>query len=254
MAFLFWEGFVDREMNPGYDGEIEQVAENTIRGRITMIRCCIFDLDGTLLDTLKALTYTTNLVLEQFGYGPVDEEHMKQFVGDGYKMQLERALRYAGDEKLQHHEESLPLYTELFAKYCLYQVKPYDGIRELLAGLKSRGIRIAVLSNKPHARTVENIEAVFGKGYFDMVAGEQPGVPKKPDPAGVRRILDRFGVKPEECLYFGDTNTDMKTGIGAGLVTVGVEWGFRGREELEAFHPSYIIAHPKEVFTTILRQ
>ena len=129
-----------------------------------MIRCCIFDLDGTLLNTLKALTYTTNLVLEHFGYGPVDEENMKKFVGDGYKMQLERALRHAGDETLKHHKESLSVYTELFAKHCLYQVEPYDGIRELLAGLKERGMKLAVLSNKPHARTVENIESVFEIG------------------------------------------------------------------------------------------
>lgn len=213
-----------------------------------MIKCCIFDLDGTLLNTLKALTYTTNLVLDHFGLGPVDEEHMKRFVGDGYKMQLERAFRYCKDENPEHWEESFPLYTELFAKHCLYQVKPYDGIVMLLKELKEREIRIAVLSNKPHLRTVENIESVFGKGYFDYIAGEQPGVPKKPDPAGVLRILEAFSAKPSECLYFGDTNTDMKTGLGAGLITVGVTWGFRGREELEAFHPQYIIDHPREVW------
>ena len=217
-----------------------------------MIRCCIFDLDGTLLNTLKALTRTTNLVLEHFGYRPADEAHVKLFVGDGYRNQMKRALSYSGDEKLEHYEESLPLYTEIFVKNCMYEVKPYEGIRELLEGLKSRGIRIAVLSNKPHARTVENIETVFGKGYFDCVLGEQPGIPKKPDPAGVRRILGQFGVKPEECLYFGDTNTDMRTGLGAGLMTVGVTWGFRDRTELESFHPQYVISHPEEVFEKIL--
>ena len=142
-----------------------------------MIRCCIFDLDGTLLNTLKALTYTTNLALAELGCRPVDEGHIKQFVGDGYKKQMERALRYAGDEKLEHLEEILPLYQELFAKHCLYQVAPYDGIPQLLACLKARGILIAVLSNKPHARTLENIETVFGKGYFDYIGGEQPGIP-----------------------------------------------------------------------------
>ena len=217
-----------------------------------MIRCCIFDLDGTLLNTLKALTYTTNLALAELGCRPVDEGHIKQFVGDGYKKQMERALRYAGDEKLEHLEEILPLYQELFAKHCLYQVAPYDGIPQLLACLKARGILIAVLSNKPHARTLENIETVFGKGYFDYIGGEQPGIPKKPDPAGVRLILNTLHVQPEECLYFGDTNTDMQTGLGAGLVTVGVTWGFRGREELEAFHPSYIISHPREIWERIL--
>lgn len=217
-----------------------------------MIRCCIFDLDGTLLNTLKALTLTTNLVMKHFGYGEVDEEHIKKFVGDGYKLLMERALRYCGDEKLEHYEESLTVYTELFAKNSMYEVKPYDGIWELLKQLKAQGIRIAVLSNKPHPRTVENIETVFGKGYFDFIAGEQPGIPRKPDPAGVRRILEQLKVKPEECLYFGDTNTDMQTGLGAGLTTVGVAWGFRSREELEAFHPQYVIDHPGQVFSEIL--
>lgn len=218
-----------------------------------MIRCCIFDLDGTLLDTVKALTYTTNLVLEHFGYPAVDEVHMMQFVGDGYKKQMERVLKYSGDTELVHYEEAQKVYLELFAKNCMYQVKPYEGIRELLAELKERGIRIAVLSNKPHARTVENIEGVFGMGYFDYIAGEQPGIPKKPDPAGVLRILEAFGEKPEDCLYFGDTNTDMKTGLGAGLITVGVTWGFRDRAELESFHPQYVIDHPREVFERIVK-
>lgn len=212
-----------------------------------MIRCCIFDLDGTLLNTLDALTYTTNLVMGQFGYAPVDQDHVKQFVGDGYRLLMERALRYCGDQELIHYEESLNIYTELFAKHSMYHVRPYEGITELLEKLKAKGIKIAVLSNKPHPRTVENIEAVFGPGYFDYVAGEQPGVPRKPDPAGVKLILDKFDRKPEECLYFGDTNTDMKTGLGAGLVTVGVTWGFRGREELESFHPQFIVDHPLEI-------
>ena len=86
----------------------------------------------------------------------------------------------------------------------------------------------------------------------DAVLGEQPGVAKKPDPAGVRQILKQFGAKPEECLYFGDTNTDMKTGLGAGLITVGVTWGFRPKEELEAFHPHFIIQNPLEVFEKVL--
>ncbi len=217
-----------------------------------MIKCCIFDLDGTLLNTLKALAYTTNLVLKHFGLGPVTEEQLKHFVGDGYQMQLRRALHSCGDEDEKHLEESFLLYTRLFAENCLYQVQPYEGIPELLAGLKERGIKIAVLSNKPHARTVENIESVFGKEYFDYIAGEQPGIPKKPDPAGVMKILEAFAVKPEECLYLGDTNTDMKTGLGAGLVTIGVTWGFRDRTELEAFHPYDIIRHPSELLTRIL--
>lgn len=218
-----------------------------------MIRCCIFDLDGTLLNTLDALTYTTNLTLKEFGYGPVDAELVKKFVGDGYRMQVKRALQYCGDETLVHYEDALVAYMRLFAEHCLYHVRPYDGIPELLEALKKQGIRIAVLSNKPHARTVENIEAVFGKGYFDIVAGQKDDVPKKPDPAGVNRILGAFGCKPEECLYFGDTNTDMQTGLNANTHTVGVTWGFRDRSELEAFHPDFVIDDPKEITEQMLR-
>ena len=217
-----------------------------------MIGCCIFDLDGTLLDTLSALTYTTNLVLEHFGYPSVDEAHIRKFVGDGYRKLVERVLKYSGDEELVHYEEGLKVYMEVFAKHCMHEVKPYDGIPELLERLKQNGIKIAVLSNKPHQQTVENIETMFGRGYFDYVAGEQPGIPKKPDPAGVMRILEAFGEQPEHCLYFGDTNTDMKTGLGAGLITAGVTWGFRDREELESFHPQYVIDEPREVFERII--
>ena len=216
-----------------------------------MIRCCIFDLDGTLLNTLDALTYTTNLTLKEFGYGPVDPEHIKQFVGDGYRMQMKRALMYSGDKELLHYEEALSAYTRLFAEHCLYHVRPYEGIPELLQELKARGIRIAVLSNKPHARTVENIEAVFGKGYFDIVAGQKDDVPKKPDPSGALKAAKICGADPSECLYFGDTNTDMKTGKNAKMTTVGVLWGFRGREELAAFQPEFLLEKPLDILTEI---
>ena len=212
-----------------------------------MYHCSIFDLDGTLLDTIHALAYTTNRVLERLGLGTVDEEHLKHFVGDGYRKQMERCLAYAGDPEGRLLEKSLPIYMEEFAKYCLYQVKPYDGIMEMADFLKTRGVKLAVLSNKPHARTVETIESIFGKGYFDGIAGEREGVPKKPDPTGVFVLAEELQVELSECLYFGDTNTDMRTGINAGVDTVGVLWGFRDRKELEEFHPSYLISHPSEV-------
>ena len=104
-----------------------------------------------------------------------------------------------------------------------------------------------MLSNKPHARAVETIETIFGKGYFDAIAGEREGVPKKPDPRGVFVLAEELGVPLNECLYFGDTNTDMKRGQNAGVDTAGVLWGFRDRAELEAFHPRYLLESPLEV-------
>lgn len=216
-----------------------------------MYRFCIFDLDGTLVNSIHALTKTTNLTLEAFGLPPVTEEQMMIFVGDGYKMQMKRALLASGDKELLHHEASLEVYTRLFKEHCLYRLEAYDGIKELLAFLKEQGIKIAVVSNKPHARTVENVEFVFGKGYFDFILGEQEGIRKKPAPDGVNLALRELGAKPEECLYFGDTNTDMETGKAAGIDRVGVTWGFRGREELQAYAPEYLVDAPGEVIEII---
>lgn len=209
--------------------------------------CCIFDLDGTIINTIHALTYTTNLVMARFGLGPLTEDQMKQIVGDGYKMQMRRSLIACGDCELAHFEESLPIYQQLFRENCLYQLEPYEGMRQLLDLMKANGMKLAVLTNKPHDRGVENVEAVYGKGYFDYILGEQEGIPKKPDPAGARLVMKALGVGPEECLYMGDTNTDMRTAANAGLDAVGAAWGFRGRAELEQFHPKFVADHPMDV-------
>lgn len=217
-----------------------------------MYRCCIFDLDGTLLNTIGSLAYAVNGMLKHFGYPAIAEAQVKKFVGDGYKKLVERSLKFSGDEALVHYEEALTVYMEVFEANALYEVKPYDGIVELLEYLKEQGIKIAVLSNKPNAQTIENIETIFGKGYFDFVAGERPEIMRKPDPAGVVQILEMFGESPEHCLYLGDTSTDMETGLGAGVITIGVTWGFREREELASYHPQYVIDSPREVLEKIL--
>lgn len=210
-------------------------------------RCLVFDLDGTLVNSIHALTYCTNLTLSRFGLGPVTEKQMMGIVGDGYKMQMRRSLIASGDEELVHYEESLPAYLEIFAENCLYKMHAYDGIPELLSFAKKQGLKLAVVSNKPHAQAVDTVEAVFGKGYFDVIIGESEKIPKKPDPAGALSAAETLSVSPEECLYFGDTNTDMQTGKNAGMDTVGVLWGFRGREELLSFHPKFLIEKPGDI-------
>ncbi|WP_286909362.1 HAD family hydrolase [Clostridium sp. UBA1652] len=212
-----------------------------------MYKCCIFDLDGTLVDSIKAISYTSNLTLKKYNLGPIDEDHYKIFVGDGYKKLIERALIYCGDKDLVHYEDALLTYTDYFEIHCMHEVKPYDGIKDMLHNLKNKGIKIAVLSNKPHARTLDNIYGVFGENYFDMVSGEREGVRRKPDPAGAIITAEKLGFSPKECLYIGDTNTDMQTGIKAGMDTVGVTWGFRTRQELESYSPKYVIDHPSEI-------
>jgi len=212
-----------------------------------MYQCCIFDLDGTIINTIHSLAYSISLTMEHFGYGPINEDHTKKFVGDGFKKLVERALIYSGDDNLSHYEEALAFYEDTFEKNCLYKVEPYEGMKELLTFLKGKGIKIGVLTNKGHERAVECVEAVYGKGFFDLITGEGNGVKTKPDPSGAFMTAEYFHAKPSECLYFGDTNTDMRTGINAGMDTTAVTWGFRERAELEAFHPRYIINHPSEI-------
>lgn len=216
-----------------------------------MFRAVIFDLDGTLSDSIHSMKYCGDRALAEFGYGPFSVEQYKYFVGDGAANLVKRALAAGGDRDGIHFEEAFARYKEYFARDCMYQVKPYDGIRELLTALKQKGLYLAVLSNKPHQETLRVIETLFGKDCFDIVQGQMDGVPIKPDPAGVFRILDRFQTKPEECLYLGDTSTDMKTGKVAGVFTVGVLWGFRKKEELTENHADAIIAVPGELLKFI---
>ncbi len=212
-----------------------------------MYKCCIFDLDGTIIDTIQSLTHTISLTMEHFGYGAVDEAHTRLFVGDGFKKLVERALVYCGDKERSHYEEALAVYEKEFQKNCLYQVQPYEGMPELLEFLKNKGMKLGVLTNKGHERAVECVEAVYGRGFFDLITGEGNGIRCKPDPSGAFMTAEYFHANPSECLYFGDTNTDMRTGISAGMDTVAVTWGFRGREELEAFHPKYMIDYPDQI-------
>jgi phosphoglycolate phosphatase len=210
-------------------------------------KAVIFDLDGTLTDTIASIKYCGDRALAHFGYGPFPESDYKYFVGDGAANLVKRALAASGDATLTHFDEAFELYKKYFAADCMYQVKPYEGIRELLDALKARGIKIAVLSNKPHAQTIDVVETVFGKNYFDLLQGQREGIPIKPDPGGVFEILRQLGLEVSDTLYLGDTATDMKTGKSAGAFTVGALWGFRDRRELEEAQADAIIAKPGEL-------
>ncbi len=211
------------------------------------IKAVVFDLDGTLSDSIASIKYCADLAIAPEGAGPFSEEDYKYFVGDGAANLIKRCLMAGGDREPVHFERAFARYKEIFRDNCMYEVKPYEGIRELLSGLKEQGIRLAVLSNKPHEETVQVIETLFGRGYFDVIQGQKAGVPIKPSPAGVFAILDQLGLEAEDILYMGDTATDMKTGKAAGAFTIGVLWGFRTRQELEESHADLIIEHPLEV-------
>lgn len=214
-----------------------------------MKKAVIFDLDGTLADTIASITYCGNLALSRSGLPSFGEEDYKRFVGDGAAMLIRRALLAAGDERLERFDEVYKTYLDIFAKGCMYQVKPYEGVRALLEELRRLGVRIAVLSNKPDADSLRVVEELFGKGYFDFVQGQRADIPRKPDPAGVYRIMKAFGLSAGDFLYVGDSGVDMKTGRAAGIFTVGVLWGFRERKELAENGADAVIAEPRELLS-----
>lgn len=133
----------------------------------------------------------------------------------------------------------------------MYHVGPYDGIPDVLEAMKQKGIKLAVLSNKPHRQTVNVVETVFGKGYFEFVQGQIDGIPKKPDPGCVYELLSKMGVSKEECLYVGDSEVDVATGIAAGVTCIGVEWGFRDRQELIDAGAEHLVDHPLQLLNFI---
>lgn len=210
-------------------------------------KAVIFDLDGTLSDSIASIKYSADKALETLGMGPFTEEQYKYFVGDGAANLIRRALSAAGDTEHEHFQEVFPLYREFFRDNCMYKVEPYEGIPELIKGLKERGIKIAVLSNKPHIETVNVIETLFGPGCFDSIQGQKENIAIKPSPEGVFLILEALGVTAEEILYLGDTATDMRTGKSAGAFTLGALWGFRDAKELQEGGADALVEHPLQV-------
>ena len=212
-----------------------------------MYKVCIFDLDGTIADTVESIAHVGNQTLRAFGLPEIPVKDYNFYAGDGADVQVKRMLAAVpGGDKVDY-EEVRTQYRKWFAENPFYHVKPYDGILELLEGLKAQGIKIAVLSNKPHGAAVEVVHKIFGQDMFHKIQGQTSEIPRKPSPIGALAIAKEFGALPQECFYCGDTNTDMDTGKAAGMFTIGVTWGFRPRTELEEHHADKIVDHPSEI-------
>lgn len=211
-----------------------------------MIRACIFDLDGTLANTLDSMAYVANEILRNMGLKEQPTDNFKYYSGEGADMLVRRCLIDAGDPELLHYEEVRNLYRRKFDEDPLYKVVPYDGIITMLQQLKDHGAKLAVCSNKPHEAAIKVIAKMF-PGYFDLVIGQSDQIRRKPAPDGPLKAAGEFGVKPEECMYVGDTKTDMLTGTAAGMFTVGALWGFRDREELESNGAQIIAEKPLDL-------
>lgn len=209
-------------------------------------KAVLFDLDGTLLNSLEDLADSTNAVLARRGFACHELEKYKYFVGDGMYNLLRRALP-AEQQDDDYIEQCVVEMKEEYSGRWSEKSKPYPGIIELLENLRQKGLKMAVLSNKPHEFTQVVVEKYF-PGYFDLAYGERAGVPRKPDPQGALDIVKALQISPEEFLYLGDTNTDMRTAVAAGMYAVGVLWGFRPAEEILAAGARALIKHPLELF------
>ena len=219
-----------------------------------MIKLCIFDLDGTVLDTVHTIAYYGNFALQKHGIEPIEDKEYNYFAGNGAVNLIKRALRFRNCLTDEIFEKVFSDYNAAYNANTSYLTAPFDGIKEALDTIKSRGIKMAILSNKPHFATCGVITELFGEGYFDVVYGQRENVPIKPDPTAVLGIMGEMGATAEQCLYIGDTGTDMKTGKNAGLCTVGVTWGFRGKDELLENGADIIIEKPCQLLDCIHAQ
>ena len=216
-----------------------------------MTKLCIFDLDGTVLDTAPSIAHYGNLALQKHGIEPIDEKEYKYFAGDGAKILIKRMLNYHNCYSDELHASVFKLYNEMYNADVTCKTVIFDGLKEILDRLKADGYHFAIVSNKPDfaAKTVAN--ALYGEGYFDRVIGQKEGSALKPNPSEVFSVMQELGAKAEDCVYVGDTDTDMLTGKNANLYTIGVLWGFRPRDELESSGADAIAATPEELYKTI---
>ena len=215
-----------------------------------MKKLVIFDLDGTLLDTIADLAESANYVLKQLGYPTHDVETIRTFVGNGINKLLERAL--PDEEKTE--ENVMRMRAHFVPYYDIHNADlsaPYPGIVALLEALQAKGLMIAVASNKYQEATVKLVKQYFPMIDFVEILGQREGINVKPDPTIVFDILKKANVSPEEVLYVGDSGVDMQTAINAGVDAVGVTWGFRPRAELESFCPMGLIDKADELLKFI---
>jgi phosphoglycolate phosphatase len=207
----------------------------------------IFDLDGTLLDSLADIADSANQVLQRLGLPTHPHDDYRYFVGNGVQILMQRLLP---EERQQDLELQKRLIDEMVATYRNnWKTKStlYEGIPEVLSGLADLGIRIAVLSNKPHASTQMCVEHFLAEFPIEISMGQSADRPHKPHPAGALEIADKLGVEPECCVFVGDTATDMETAVAASMYPLGVTWGFRDRDELLQAGARTVIDQPNEL-------
>lgn len=216
-----------------------------------MIKAAIFDLDGTLLNTLEDVVNACNYALKKCNFKTHSIEEYKVFVGDGRSKLIERIVpdEYKGNDEVKN--KVLRLFDEYYSEHMLDMTKPYEGICEMLKSLKEKGVKLAVVSNKPDEFVGGIVKKYFGD-TFEIVHGQRTNYPVKPDPTTVYEVIEYFGIKLNESIYVGDSNVDIYTAKNAKVKSIGVAWGFRGEEELREAGADYIVYDSNEITELIL--
>ena len=209
----------------------------------------IFDLDGTLLNSLVDIADAVNFVLEKHGFRTYNFEDYKQFIGNGIEVLSRKALPQNISE-----DEFQMLFDEIKVSYQQCQntrTAPYKGVLELLEALNKHDFKLAILSNKPNEFVIPTVQRYFPNIHFDIMLGSRVGVERKPNPTAVFEILNVLKLKAEDCFFVGDTSTDINTGKNAGMDTIGVLWGFRDEQELSNAGAQHIVAFPDEILALL---
>lgn len=212
-----------------------------------MKKIVIFDLDGTLLNTLDDLADSTNFALSKFNYPTRTIEEVRQFVGNGVAKLIERAIPEGKNNP--NFEKCLAIFKENYAQNMYNKTAPYNGILDMLANLKSKGLKIAVVSNKFDLAVKELCQKYFN-GYIDFAAGENEaaGIKKKPAPDTVLEVLKKFNLNPNEAIYVGDSDVDIMTAKNSEMPCISVTWGFRDEKFLLSYDATILIDSPDEIY------
>lgn len=211
-----------------------------------MVKAVLFDLDGTLINSIDDLADSVNHTLVALGYPTHETEKYKYFIGNGMRKLIERALGVSETEVVDRVLEKFMAY---YREHSLDKTRPYDGVTELLDALTKKGIISVIVTNKAHAAAVKIGKHFFGDNI--KVYGQREGVPTKPDPAIVNLVLDELRLHKSECIFVGDSGMDMAVGVNSGVTPVGVSWGFRTKDELWDNGASFIADTPAELLRIV---
>lgn len=215
-----------------------------------MIKLVVFDLDGTLVNSLTDLAESVNKGLVKAGLEPKPVENYKKYVGDGREMMVKRAMgEYAENEELLSIVRKT--FNDEYKIHCNDNTDSYDGCEQLLKKLESKGIKTAVYSNKPDEFVGEILRKVYPDHTFIEAWGKKAEYAPKPDKQGLLAMLEKHNIKPEECMYVGDSDVDVYTAQNSGVKMAGVEWGFRGKDELMSVGAPFVAQNAEELFSYI---